>query len=319
MRERLIGLGRLVRPLNVVLFFAGVALGGVLAAGPAAFEGSAPARLALAMASAACIGAAANAINYVYDVAIDRVNRPGRPVPSGQVTVRAAVALWAALSALGVGLGLALSLRHGAVAAASVALLWAYSARLKRTPGPGHLAVAAVLGLALLYGAWAVRDGAGAAWLGVAFAILTTLAREGAKAVEDVAGDAADGARTLPVVWGVRPTLAAVLAVTALTLAALPAPALLGLGSPFLAFALPAAAALLAAAWHLLVALRPPGAAGPAADRIGTDPPATGPASEAVVPAGQPEAVVAAAGRASAALKAAMAAGVLALALARLA
>lgn len=284
--RRLRGLLRLLRPLNFVLFFAGVALGALLAGGPEAFGGATGVPVWLAMVSAALVGGAANAINDVYDLAIDRVNRPRRPLPSGQVSVVAARVLWGALSAIGVGLGFLVSLAHGLIALGAVALLRGYSAWLKRLPLAGNLVVACVLALAILYGGLAANPGAmGAAWLGAAFAFLTTLAREGAKDIEDAPGDAAEGARTLAVVWGGEQTARVVLGVIALTLAVLPLPALLGSEGAFLALVLPAAGCLLAAAWALLSARVP-----------------------------EPSA----AGRASAWLKAAMVAGVIALALTRL-
>lgn len=280
---RLRGLVRLVRPLNVVMMAVGVAVGGVLAAGPAAFDG---ARLLLAMASAACIGAAANAVNDVFDLEIDRVNRPSRPLPAGTVPVPAARALWVVLSAFGIGLGAFLSWLHLGVAMASVVLLYGYSARLKRMPLAGNVAVALVLALALVYGGLAVGPMGGPLLLGAAFAFLATLAREVAKDVEDAAGDAAGGARTLPLAWGSGAATAVVAVVVAATLALMPLAGPAGLGAEFLALVLPAAALLLAALWALLSA--------------------------------PPEALAAHAGRASALFKAAMVFGLLALAGARL-
>ena len=248
------GLLRLLRPLNAALCLAGVALGALLAAGPEAFSGSSLGRVLLAMVSAAFVGGAGNAINDVYDLEIDQVNRPQRPLPSGRVTPRAARRLWRGLTALGVGLGLLVSPLHGGLAAGTAALLWAYSTRLKGSPGWGNLAIACVLGLAILYGGLVPGAGPGAAWLGVAFASLTTLAREVVKDVEDTTGDAAAGARTLAVRWGPRRTSALALSVVAVTVLALPLPAVAGLGWAFLGFVLPAAACLLAAAWALLAA-----------------------------------------------------------------
>ena len=246
------GFVRLVRPLNVVMFFVGVALGGVLGGGPEVFSGEAGRALVLAVWSAALIGAGANAINDVFDLAIDRVNRPDRPLPSGAVSVGAAQAVWVGSSLLGVGLSALLSPLHLGVAVGAVGLLYAYSARLKRVPLAGNLAVALILAVAILYGGLAVGPLTGALGLGAAFAFGATLAREIAKDIEDVAGDAAEGARTLPLIAGHGVARAGVLVVLGLTLAALPLGVPAALGGDFLAFALPAAALLLAAAWALL-------------------------------------------------------------------
>ena len=251
-RARLVGLVRLIRPLNVVMFFAGVALGGLLAAGPSAFVGDEGVALALAVLSAACIGAGANAINDVFDLGIDRVNRPNRPLPSGTVTVGVARSVWVVSSALGIGLSAFLSAVHLGIALFSVVLLYGYSAWLKKTPLAGNLAVALVLGLALLYGGLAVAPVGSVLLLGAAFAAGTTLAREVAKDIEDAVGDATEGARTLPLVAGPKVAVGLAVGVTAATLAAFPLALPAGLGADFFLLALPAAGLLLAAMWALL-------------------------------------------------------------------
>ena len=47
--------------------------------------------LGIAALSAALIAAAGNAFNDVRDVAIDRINRPTRPLPAGKLSERAAL------------------------------------------------------------------------------------------------------------------------------------------------------------------------------------------------------------------------------------
>ncbi|MFN3595741.1 MAG: geranylgeranylglycerol-phosphate geranylgeranyltransferase [Rubricoccaceae bacterium] len=254
----------LLRPLNFVLFLVGIALGGLLASGAALGEADVPA-LILAMLSGALIGGAANAQNDAYDLAIDRRNRPDRALPAGRATVRAAWVVWGGLSAAGILLGLAVSVLHGAIALVSVGLLWAYNARLKRLPVVGNVAVAVVLGLALLYGGLATGAGPGAVLVaGIVFAVLTTLAREMAKDVEDAPGDRAEGARTLPVVWSLRGVAGAALVLTALCVLLLPTPLLAGLERSFLLLVLPAAGALLRATWHLGLAAAAPSETEPA-------------------------------------------------------
>jgi geranylgeranylglycerol-phosphate geranylgeranyltransferase len=139
-----------------------------------------------------------------------------------------------------------------------VALLWGYSRWLKRTPLVGNLAVALVLGLAILYGGLAVTSFGDARWaaalLGAAFAFGSTLAREIAKDIEDAKGDAAGGARTLPIVIGAGAATWVASVVIGLTLALFPFALLADLESDFFALALPAAGLLLAAAWYLLSA-----------------------------------------------------------------
>jgi geranylgeranylglycerol-phosphate geranylgeranyltransferase len=280
---------RLLRPGNFALAAVAVALGGALAADAQAFGAAALPDLLLAMASAAFVGSAANALNDAYDVEIDRVNRPDRPVSSGAVSPRRARQIWAALSVAGVAAGALAAPALAAVAGASVLALWLYNARLKGTPGPGNLVVAAVVAAGPLYGALAVGATPPAVWAAVGLTFGATLARELAKDVEDVTGDEAGGARTLAVVWGEGRTAWAAAAVAAATLVALPGAAALWIGSELLAYGLAAAGCLLVAIWVL--------AAGAGLGRPG---------------------VRAAAGRARAWLKGAMVAGIAALLLTRL-
>jgi geranylgeranylglycerol-phosphate geranylgeranyltransferase len=165
----------------------------------------------------------------------------------------------------------------------------------------GHLVVGGVVALGVLYGAMVAREagvgaapgGMGLAPWGAVLTLVLVAAREVVKAIPDVEGDRAEGARTLPVVLGPRRAAWLALVTVGAAVAALPAFPLLGFDPLFLAWSVPMGACLLAAVWALLAAdararLRP----GAAAWRAG-------------------------AVRASAWMKAAMALAVLALALGR--
>ena len=223
---RVWALVRLLRPVNVVMIMVGVALGGVLSGGLGALQGSNRAVLLQAALSAALIAAAANSLNDALDLEIDRVNRPARPLPSGLVSVGTAKLAWGLGTGAGVVLAVSLSLMHVALALAAVGLMVIYNVYLKRTTLLGNIVVALVIGLALVYGGWAVGE-PGPALVGAGFAFLTTLAREMVKDVEDVVGDAVVGARTLPVVYGAGVALRATVGVLFLTLLLTPLPFLL--------------------------------------------------------------------------------------------
>ncbi len=109
--------------------------------------------------------AAGTALNDVFDVEVDRAERPGRPLPSGQVSIGVATGL----GALGLLLGPALALASGSIAAAGVAVtlavcILAYDAGVKHTLlGPAFMG--ACRGLNLLLGmAHAPELGGPAAW-----------------------------------------------------------------------------------------------------------------------------------------------------------
>jgi 4-hydroxybenzoate polyprenyltransferase len=112
------------------------------------------------------IYAAGIALNDLFDVDLDRAERPGRPLPSGAVSTRFAAGLAAIL--LGLGLGLAAASGHRTsllVAAILVACVVAYDAGLRRTP-LGPAVMGACRGLNVLLGmSQAPRLGGPSAWL----------------------------------------------------------------------------------------------------------------------------------------------------------
>jgi len=78
-------------------------------------------------------------LNDVYDLEIDRVERPGRPLPSGRIPLSTARRLGYALMLGGVAAGwlatgLSRDIRCGVTATAIAAAVWLYDTRLKNTP-----------------------------------------------------------------------------------------------------------------------------------------------------------------------------------------
>ncbi|MEU7033241.1 SCO3242 family prenyltransferase [Streptomyces sp. NPDC046237] len=104
----------------------------------------------LAIGSSLCLYEAGMALNDWADRAEDAVDRPHRPLPSGRITPRAALAASAVLTAA----GLTLAARAGrpalATATALAATVWSYDLRLKHTPAaPATMATARSLNLLL--------------------------------------------------------------------------------------------------------------------------------------------------------------------------
>ncbi|WP_217240435.1 SCO3242 family prenyltransferase [Streptomyces sp. AC555_RSS877] len=104
-------------------------------------------RTAGVMASSVCLYWAGMALSDYADAAVDSVERPERPIPSGRVPRRTARSVAAGLTAAGLGLaGLSGGRRGLAAALPLTALVWAYDLKLKSTPaGPAAMAGARVL------------------------------------------------------------------------------------------------------------------------------------------------------------------------------
>ncbi len=199
------------RPGNVAMVGLAVLIGGWTAGADDGLQ------LAAAAGSAMLIGAAGNIDNDRCDLAIDQLNRPTRPLPSGRLSDVAARRLALGFAALGLLLSLRLGASGAAVAAVVTAGLWSYNRWWKRLPLVGNLTVAAIVALSLVYGGLAGAEWAKTA-LAAVLAGLLTLGREILKDIEDRSGDAALGLRTLPVVFGIRPALAVTTAILAATI-----------------------------------------------------------------------------------------------------
>ncbi|MDZ7315866.1 MAG: geranylgeranylglycerol-phosphate geranylgeranyltransferase [candidate division KSB1 bacterium] len=154
--------------------------------------------------SAALITAAANAINDYFDIEIDRINRPNRPLPSGKI--ERSEALWFAAIFFFLGIALSFGINRAAVVLVIVAslLLIVYSPFFKRMVLLGNLLVSLTTAMAMFYGGVAAGSPRKAIVPAI-FAFFVHFAREIIKDMEDIEGDSRFAAMTLPVRHGNEP------------------------------------------------------------------------------------------------------------------
>ncbi len=169
----------------------------------------------------ALITGAGNVINDYFDAEIDAVNRPGRPIPSG--AVHRSTARWYAVSLFLAGILFSLFTTPLCIIIAlfNSALLIFYAAKLKGIPLFGNLTVSYLSASIFLFGG--ALAGPAGVYANLPLAIITffaMLARELLKDAEDVEGDTLGGARTLPMITGIRNTGRLALAFTAFAAAA---------------------------------------------------------------------------------------------------
>jgi geranylgeranylglycerol-phosphate geranylgeranyltransferase len=194
---------RLGRPVNMIITLLSIPVACWIAGGTMRqlFD------IVAAALTGALVTAGANAINDFFDVEIDRINRPERPLPRGDLSPEDARTMWLVTSTAAVVLNVAVNPAALAIATAAVVLLYFYSARLKGTILAGNIVVGLMTGMAFIYGGVVVGN-PGRAALPALFAFLINLARELVKDVEDMEGDRAKQASTLPVRYGPRSALA---------------------------------------------------------------------------------------------------------------
>lgn len=198
------------------------------------------------------ITAAGNVINDYYDADIDAVNRPDRPIPSGQVSRTSA--LWYAVLLFGAGIAASLftNIICIAFAVANSLLLALYAARLKSLPVAGNISVAYLSGSMFLFGgAFAGIDGLIRLVPIAVMTFLAMMARELLKDAEDVEGDTVGGASTLPIRIGVRKTASIAFVFVGLSALASLVP-FLWWGIPYLVLILLVDAVLIIASWQAL-------------------------------------------------------------------
>lgn len=167
-------------------------------------------------------------INDISDREIDRVNRPDRPIASGELSIGSARLLAALFLALSLGM---------AIAAGGGTLIWlfvwgaaltAYEARIKRRGLLANLLVSIVTSSVLLYGAW-LGDNVLAGVVPTLFAFFLHLGREVLKDICDMPGDRKFSRATLPITRGKRGALAVSISALALLVLLTPIPYFIGL------------------------------------------------------------------------------------------
>jgi 4-hydroxybenzoate polyprenyltransferase len=204
------------RPFTLVAPALGFASGAVTAAGAAPREPWSAELLVypvVGLLMAAVLNAASNALNQIYDLEIDRVNKPRRPLPSGRLALRDAWAFTIATYAVSLILAwlVAPGGRHECfwIVLIATAITVLYSVppfRTKRLGIWANLTIAIPRGVLLKVAGWsAVKTiyGVEPWFIGAIFGLFL-LGASTTKDFADMEGDAKGGCRTLPIIYGVK-------------------------------------------------------------------------------------------------------------------
>lgn len=163
--------------------------------------------LALGFLTGFFICAYSMAVNDIYDVEVDKVNRPERPLPSGRISRAGATRI----SLVGLLVGAACAVLSLNPLAVVIALLyaflsWLYNGRAKKAGISGNLIVASSLAIPFIYGG-AVAGGSATGSLLLMMALtsfFSGVGREVVKAMADVEGDAKRGVKSVARTGGLR-------------------------------------------------------------------------------------------------------------------
>jgi geranylgeranylglycerol-phosphate geranylgeranyltransferase len=196
----------IIRPGNAVMAIIAVILMGVVG-----HNYSIP--LFLGMAATFLALGGGNVINDVFDIKIDRINKPERPIPSGRIGLTtakyysyglflAAIIIGAIISYMTWNIGPVL------IVIGACILEYFYARNLKSTVLIGNISVGFLTGLCFLFGGDIIGAETHTSFIIIIsailafFALLMTSAREIVKDMEDIEGDKEEGARTFPIVYG---------------------------------------------------------------------------------------------------------------------
>ena len=184
--------------------------------------------IALPLLFTALVTGVGNVINDHFDIEIDRINKPRRPLPSGRIAPRQALTLYAIVTG-GVTVA-SLALLEPATAAVLIAwevLLFAYASRAKRMLVFGNILVAATTSSAFWLGALVAGAPVESA-VPFAIAFMFVLSREVVKGAEDVDGDTRAGVHTIAAVFGAPAARMVAVVLMVLLSALIPIPGITG-------------------------------------------------------------------------------------------
>jgi len=210
----------LIRPPNTIMIGLAVVIGEAIGLGrlPGISEA------VLGFLTASLMMAGTMVANDVYDIEIDKVNSPQRPLAFGTVKSRNAVVLSVVLSAAAISFAALLGLWTFLTALLALALMIYYNTKGKKTGLVGNAVVSFNVALPFFYGGLAVNKISPLLFIFSVVAFLANFGREVAKGIADVKGDSLRQVRTLAVVRGskVAASASAVLFVIAVLLSFLP-------------------------------------------------------------------------------------------------
>lgn len=157
------------------------------------------------------IAGSGNVINDIYDLEIDKINRPERPIPSGRITVKQAKLIFFTTYGIGVGLSIFHSFLFSIGFLNIIFALffgfigWVYAKWGKRSGFYGNIIVSISFSIGLIYGA--ILNSSNIPPY-IYFFFLTSffllLSREIIKGCEDIEGDKEQNVKTLAIKIGLK-------------------------------------------------------------------------------------------------------------------
>jgi geranylgeranylglycerol-phosphate geranylgeranyltransferase len=225
---KIIGVVRLIRPINCIMMALAIVVGAILTG----YSNLQWLNLVYGALTAFTLTASAMAVNDYYDFKIDSINEPKRPIPSGAVSLRAALLVTFFLTVIGFVFAYIVSFFCLLFAVGAWIIMVTYSTVGKRSGLAGNFLVSACVAAPFLYGGLvAVNAVRLNVLLFASMAFLSNTGREISKGIIDVSGDSSYNIRTLAVIFGEKRAALAAATFFVLAVCLSPIPVILGLVS----------------------------------------------------------------------------------------
>ena len=190
---------KIIRPLNILITFLSVIVAGIIAQG----KNYVPQILLLVAIAESLTFSAGNIINDIFDIETDKLNRPERVLPKGEINKQTAFIVYILFVLLSGFISFYVNTAVFKIIIGTNIILFLYSFVLKRTILLSNVIVASVVGSAFILGASAV-DNIKAGYIPFLFALLINFGREIVKDMQDIKGDTAQGMKSFPSVFGFK-------------------------------------------------------------------------------------------------------------------
>lgn len=203
---------KFLRPFTLFPPAFGMISGGITAFGAyPKYELSSKILLNIALGSlmAALLNGASNALNQIYDLEIDKINKPHRYLPSGKISMKEAWVIASVLFIVSLLLAWLVNWQCFILATVATIMTYFYSApplRTKRLGIIANITIAIPRGVLLKVCGWSTVKTIDKTepWLiGLIFGLFL-LGATSTKDFSDIKGDRANGCMTLPIKYGVR-------------------------------------------------------------------------------------------------------------------
>tara|TARA_B100001765_G_C19434601_1_gene307178 strand:- start:142 stop:939 length:798 start_codon:yes stop_codon:yes gene_type:complete len=141
-------------------------------------------------------------INDVYDIEIDKINQPERPLPQGFVSINLAISFSLILLFLGLTSSLFISFYNLAIAGLFSLLSWSYNVWGKKNGFIGNFMVASSMAIPFIFGGIITGNLSILIWSISLLAFLSGMGREIIKTISDIKGDKSKGIKSVSITLG---------------------------------------------------------------------------------------------------------------------